>query len=223
MTRQTIFSALLLVTIFLSCNNSTQQRTIYIPADTTTSFRIENLWATPKKSFDFNSLGKSSDDTLHLVTCSQYVYFPFGKLTDKSSLKASLLKDFNVISSKLDTFTNIFLPSDPSDDFKQWSESLELELGGNKLSLFLDNDPEASTHGYIQSGQIVDSKVVFSDNIKVGMSVEDFYKRIFDHFPTELSKKYKVVEFESCVADVTHIYTFDSGQLSSVEFIPYSD
>jgi hypothetical protein len=187
--------------------------------DTTNSFKVDNYWVTPKKSFDFNSLGNLSADTFHLVTCSDYIYFPFGELKDRSSLKTSLLKDFNIISSKLDTFTNTLSPSDPSDDFKQWYESLELELGTNKLSLFLDNDPEASMHGYIRGGQIVDNKVLFLDNIKVGMSIEAFYKKFFDHIPIELIKKYKVVKFESCVTDVTHIYTFYNGQLSSVMFI----
>ena len=214
---------LFILTVFLSvisCSNpSGYKSTTNNSVDTTKSFKVDSYWMTPKKSFNFNSLGKSSVDTLHLVTCSSYVYFPFGKLTDKSSLKASLLKDFNIISSKLDTFTNIMLPSDPSDDFKQWSETIELELGANKLSLFLDNNPESSMHGYIRGGQILDSKVLFLNNIKVGMSIEDFYKNFFDYFSIALSKKYKVVELESCVADVTQIYTFDDGLLISVKFI----
>lgn len=183
--------------------------------DTANSFKVDNYWATPKKSFDFNSLRKSSGDTLHLVTCSNYVYFPFGKLSNKSSLTTSLLKDFTVTNFQRDTFTNTNV--DPP--LFQWSESMDLGLEGNKLKIFLDNDPEASVHGYIQGGQIVDSKVFFSENIKVGISVHDFYKSFFDYFPVELTKKYKVVEFESCVTDITHIYTFDNGQLSSVKFI----
>ncbi len=157
-------------------------------------------------------------DTLHLVTCSQYVYFPFGELTDKSSLKESLLKDFTITNFKRDTFTN----TNVSPPFFQWSESLDLNLADNKLELFLDNDPEASLHGYIRGGIILDSKVVFSVGIKVGIYVDDFYKIFFDSFPSALKKKYSVVKFESCVADVTHIYTFEKGQLNSVKFIPYN-
>ena len=167
------------------------------------------------KSFDFNSLGQSSGDTLHLVTCSDYVYFPFGKLIDKSSLTTSLLKDFTITSFKRDTFTNTNI----TPPYFEWSESVILELTNNKLNIFLDNDPEASTHSYIRGGQIVDNKVVFTDNIKVGMSIEDFYKTFFEYFPTELNRKYKVIEFESCVTDVTHVYTFDKGLLSSVKFV----
>lgn len=179
------------------------------------SFKVDNYWLTPKKSFDFISLGKLSDDTLHLVTCCNYVYFPFGKLTDKSSIKTSLLKDFKITSFNRDTFTN----TNMTPPFFEWSESVSLTLADSELNLFLDNDPEASMHGYIRGGKIVDSQVIFSKNIRVGMRIEDFYKKFFDHFPTELYKKYKVVEFESCVADVTHVYTFENGILRSVKFI----
>jgi hypothetical protein len=183
--------------------------------DTTKSFKVDQYWLTPKKAFNFNSVGESSADTLCLVTCSKYVYFPFGKLTDKTSLTNSLLKEFTITSVKRDTFTN----TNMTPPVFEWSESLDLRLAGNRLSLFLDNDPEASMHGYIRDGQIVDSKVVFLDNIKVGMSNVDFYKKFFDYFPTALINKYNVVEFESCVSDIIHIYTFDMGQLKSVKFV----
>jgi hypothetical protein len=191
--------------------------------DTSISFKLDNYWATPKTSFNFNSLGKPSTDTLHLVTCADYVYFPFGKLNDKSQLKTSLLKDFNIISSQLDTFTHPMSPDDASDDFLLWSESVELELGTNTLSLFLDNDPNASTHSYLSGGQILDNKVVFQKNIKVGMSIEDFYEKFFVNFPNELHHTYKVIKLESCVSDLTHLYTFDKGQLRSVKFMSISD
>ena len=187
--------------------------------DTTASFKIDSYWVTPKTSFEFNSLGKTSTDTLHLVTCAEYVYFPFGKLNDKSQLKTSLLKDFNIISSQLDTFTHPMSPDDASDDFLLWSESLELELGVNKLSLFLDNDPFTAIHSYLSEGQILDNKVKLADNVNVGMSIEDFYEKFFEYFPTELNKKYKVIKFESCVFGITHLYTFDNGQLRSVKFM----
>jgi len=169
---------------------------------------------TPKNFFDFNSLGKSTGDTLHLVTCSQYVYFPFGKLTDRQSLEISSLNNFSVKEFKRDTFTNL----DVSPNL-QWSESMDLQLGDNKLRLFFDNNPEGSMHGYIRGGQIVDDKVALSEDVRVGMSLETFYSLFFSHFPVELQKKYRVLKFESCVTDVTHIYTFDSGQLSLVNFV----
>lgn len=192
-------------------NNSKADNSV----DTTISFKVDHYLVTPKKSFDFNSLGKSFGDTLHIVTCSDYVYFPFGKLADKSSLPISLLKDFTITNFKRDTFTN----TNMTPPFFEWNESVDLKLADNKLNLFLDNDPEASIHGYIRRGQIIDSKVIFSNNIKIGMSIDDFFKKFFEHFPTELQKKYKVVELESCVTDIIHIYTFDCGKLSCVKFI----
>ncbi len=216
MIRRTIPLVLLLGITFSECDNiSTHQRKTYIPSDSTTSFKIDNYWVTPKKSFEFNSLGQSLGDTLHLVTCSKYVYFPFGKLTDKSSLTASLLKDFTITHIIRDTFANTNI----SPPFFEWSESIDLKLANNKLNLFLDNDPEASIHGYIRGGQIMDTNVVFANSIKVGMRTEDFYIIFFDYFPTELNKKFVAVKLESCVTDVTHIYTFNNGQLTSVKFI----
>jgi len=206
-------SILLLVT---ACSSGVNNKsTTDNPVDSTTSFKVDNYWLTPKKSFGFNSLGKSSGDTLHLVTCCNYVYFPFGELTDRSSIKTSLLKDFTIKSFDRDTFTN----TNMTPPFFEWSESVNLTFADNELNLFLDNDPEASMHGYIRGGQIVDSKVTFSENIRVGMSIEAFYKKFFDYFPMELNKRFNVVEFESCVADVTHVYTFEKGLLRSVRFI----
>lgn len=194
--------------MFSSCDHSlTQETATYIPSDTSTSFKINNYWVTPKISFDFNSLGISSGDTLNLVTCSEYVYAPFGLLTDKGQFKNSLLKDF----TSNDTLLGLQ---------GEWQiEAQTLKLNSNKLLLFFDNDSESSKHSYILDGEIVDDKVQFSDKIKVGMSIEDFYKTFFDYFPTVLHRKYKIVELESCVTDVIHIYAFNNGQLSSVKFI----
>ena len=101
----------------------------------------------------------------------------------------------------------------------EWTESMVLQLGDNHLDLFLDNDPEASTHGYIRGGEIADDKVVFLDNINVGMQIEDFYRKFFDYFPPELNNTFSVVAFEACVTDITHIYTFKNGRLKSIKFI----
>jgi len=182
--------------------------------DTTKSFRVDNYWATPKKSFDFNSLGKPSADTLHLVTCSQYVYYPFGLLNKKSDLKTSLLKQFTISNCKREAYMN----HDISED-SLWSESFELTLGRNKLNIFLDNDPEASTHSYLSSGEIYDSKVDLLDDIKIGMNINEFYKSFFDYFPTELENTFKVIKFESCVQSITHIYIFNNGKLSIIKFV----
>lgn len=178
------------------------------------SFKIGDYRVTPKEMFDFNSLGKSSSDTLNLVACSNYVFYPFGFINDKSAIKASLLKNFIVTNIKRNAFVNYDISNDSI-----WNETLELQLGINKLTLFLDNDPEASTHSYISKGEILDNKVDFAENVKIGMSVNEFYKVFFDKFPSQLENTFTVVEFESCVQSIKHIYNFDNGKLSSVKFI----
>jgi hypothetical protein len=164
MTRLITILLLIFPFLFDSCNNLTNQKNEKeTTCDTTKSFKIDNHWITPKLNLQFNSLLKSAQDTLDLVICTQYIYFPFGLLYDKSDLPKSLLKSFRITKSDLDTFTNYRVGPNP---FNQWSESIELELGSNKLNLFLDNDPEASTHSYILGGEIIDNKVELLNKIK---------------------------------------------------------
>lgn len=211
-----ILHVLIFYVVLTSCNNRQNNNSFAVNSvDKTKSFKLNSYWVTPKKTFKFNSLGKSSGDTLHLVTCSDYVYYPFGKLTDQSSISESLLREFTITNVKRDTFTNTNL----TPPFFQWNESIDLTFADNKLNLFLDNDPEASIHGYIRGGQVVDSKVLFLEGIKIGININDFLNIFFDYFPAELQTKYNVVKFESCVTDITHIYIFKKGQLSSVIFI----
>jgi len=215
MTKGLLFSIISLTILCSSCDSSSNESlTTFVPADTTNSFKIENFWLTPKKSFELNVV-KYSVDTLTLVTCSEYVYFPFGKLTNKLSIETSLLKDFNVVEIQRDTFTNTNL----NPPVFQWTEFLKLRLDDDSLNIILDNDPEASKHGYIQKGTITSDKVVFTNKIKIGMAAVNFYSLFFDKFPIELRKKIKTIQLESCVTDIIHIYNFDDGQLISVTFV----
>lgn len=176
-------------------------------------FKIGNYRVTPKPTFDFHSMGKSSRDTLNLVSCSNYVLFPFGVIKDKSDLKISVLKKFTIANSKRNAFVNYDISQDTL-----WYESLELKSGINELTLFLDNDPEASIHSNISHGKIYNSNVDFINNIRIGISINEFYKTFFDVFPSELEKEFKVIEVESCVNSIKHIYSFENGKLSSVKF-----
>jgi hypothetical protein len=154
-------------------------------------------------------------DTLKLVTCAEFVYYPFGKLTNKLSITTSLLKDFNVVEFQRDTFTNTNL----NPPVFQWTEFLKLHLDNDSLNIILDNDPEASKHSYMQKGTITSAKVVFSNKIKIGMDAVNFYSLFFEKFPNELRNKIKTIQLESCVTDIIHIYNFDDGQLVSVTFV----
>jgi len=49
------------------------------------------------------------------------------------------------------------------------------------------------------------------------MSVDDFYKCFFDHFPLELENRYKFFELESA-DEIKHIYSFENNKLKVVKF-----
>jgi hypothetical protein len=193
--------------LFSACNQpaSRQNNKKSIHIDTSKSFRIDTYWATPKKSFDFNSLEKSSDDTLALVTCAEYVYSPFGVINNKHALKNSLLKNLAIVSR--------------TDTMDVGPEEFQiLKLKSSKLIFFFDNDTEASKHSSISKGEINDSEVKFDKGIRVGMKIGKFYETFFDYFPEELKTKYQVIVLISCVDDIKHIYTFKNGILNSVIF-----
>jgi len=193
--------------IFLDgCTNSTNQELkIVVPSDTTKSFRIGNCWLTPKPSFDFNSIRFANGDTLDLVTCSNYVYFPFGKIDNKNELKGSLLKDFNT-TSRTDSLDNgIF-------------EFQILKINSSKLILFFDNDPESTISSYIIKGEINEKNIRFVNNVTIGMSQNDFVNEFFDLFPNELIDKYNVIILVSCVSGLKHVYTFKDNRLNSIRF-----
>ena len=206
-----------LLTILFSCDNQSSpvENAHDGPVDTSNAYIVEKFWVRPKSAFELHSIPQHHLDTLHLVSCADFVYFPFGKLTDSASLSSSLIKEFKITSFKRDTFTNTNV-----HPAMQWNETLYLTLNKNRLQLFLDNDPEASTHGYIQTGQIVDDKVTLVNNIRVGMGAGEFYGQFFEKFPADLINKYKVVKLESCVLDITHVYHFSDGRLKSIQFLP---
>jgi hypothetical protein len=192
--------------LVIGCSNSTNQRLkIVVPSDTTKSFRIGDYWLTPKPSFDFNSVGIANGDTLDLVTCSDYVYFPFGKINNKNELKGSLLKNLNAISRTDSLDNGIF-------------EFQILKTNSSKLILFFDNDPEATISSYIIKGEINEKNIRFVNNVTIGMSQNDFVIEFFDLFPNELIDKYNVIVLESCVSGLKHIYTFMDKRLNSIRF-----
>jgi hypothetical protein len=190
----------------VGCANSNNRGLkIVVPSDTTKSFMIGDFWLTPKSSFDFNSVGNAIGDTLDLVTCSDYVYFPFGKINNKTELKTSLLNNFKIID-RSDSLVNGFF------------EFQILNLNSNKLILFFDDDPEATISSYIFKGEINDKSAKFINNVTIGMNKKDFLNEFFDSFPDELIDKYNVIILESCVTGTNHVYTFKDNKLKSIRF-----
>lgn len=200
---------LFVVFVCISCRHPQKEALLKshtaLKIDTTKSFKVDTFWVTPKTSLQFNSLISSSNDTLDLVTCTEYVYSPFGILNDSSQLSKSLLKNFRI--------ANI---TDSSVNNRLVLQSLKLK--SSKLIVFFDHDPEASKESYIIKGEIYDRDVDFTKNIRIGMSENNFCGTFFKDFPSTLQKRYKVIVFQSCVEGIKHIYSFKDGELNSVKF-----
>ena len=203
---------LLIVAIFAlltACDNAKQLTKIensLQQIDTTKAIKIGNYWATPKSSFEFHSLQNTLGDTLSIVTCSEYVYYPFGSIKEKTEFQSSLLKNFSV-ANRIDNL-----------DIGEIEFNL-LKLKASKLIFFFDKNPEASEYSGLFKGEIYDKEVQFVNDVRIGMSKEEFCKIFFDNFSSDLLIKYKYIVLESCVQDMKHTYSFKDNKLYSVNFI----
>lgn len=199
---------IIIAIVFTSCKNDTslnKSEEVDFGVDTLNAVKIGTNWVIPKETLDFNSLIDFQADTLGIVTCSEYVYSPFGQIANKTELESSKLNNF-VIRNILEEIDNEIV------------EIQKLSLGSNRLVLFFANNLEGPKTSYIFKGEVFDSKVVFDKNIKIGMSIKAFFDEFFDAFPEELHALYQTVIFESCVNDINHTYSFKNGILKSVKF-----
>lgn len=194
---------------FISCIHEDNSSNISVQTtDTTKAFKVDAFWITPKPSLDFNALNKSFNDTLDLVICSAFSFSPFGKLSDTSGLKSKGLRNFN----KTDTLI----------DFGTQTKFLahKLKFKNSNLLIWFDTDLESSNHSYILSGDINDAEITLINETKIGMSKDTFISTYFEHFPKKLRDRYQVFVFETCVTDISHIYTFKNNNLINISFVP---
>ena len=176
-----------------------------ILVSSTTGQCADTLKVIPKESFEFNLLITTEPESLWLVTCGDFVYFPFGEISSKAELSSGLLKRFHVASTH-DTMVNgVF-------------ELHRLVLGSSKLILWFDDDSEATIESYILSGEIIDSSIHFINGIHVGSSLETFLATFLSSFPESVLKRCSTVIFESCVTGIRHVYYFRNGQLARIRF-----
>jgi hypothetical protein len=170
--------------------------------DSVKPVKIGKYYVFLNPSFAFDSVVKAANDTLYLVTCSDYVYSPFGKITSEKDLQSSSLRHF-AKSSKI---------------VSENDEVQSLKLGTNRLILFFDNDPSATRASYIIKGEINEPNVEFINGIKVGVNKRQFFDCFFKSVPKELENEFKIIIFESCVTGIKHTYFFDKGNLQYVKF-----
>lgn len=197
----------LILLLCTSCEKRSTQIDSPITIDTTKAVRIDNFWTVPKESFGFyanNATQASRQDTLFLVTCSEYVYSPFGPMETKLDLPKSRLRDFKVTDRT----------------FKQRNGDFEMQIlqfHSSRLILFFDTTSRVQST-YVFQGEINDNEVTFAENIKIGMSKKAFIDTFFDHFPTDKLINYNTIILEPCVENTKHVYSFTDDKLKRVEF-----
>jgi len=200
---------LFIFSIFFSRNSFGNQIINNTIIDSSKMFQIDNFWIYGNEKFEYISLVKSSNDTLKLIACSEFLCSPFGEIKNLQRLKESLLKKFKIIEVKKNK--SIIL-----DKYSL----LSLKYNYSFLNLLFCDYTRKSRYSYINSGEIVDSDVIFDNKIKIGLSIELFYTQFFNDFPNELKQRYNVIIFYPCIDNIpTHIYTFENGKLKNIKFV----
>ncbi len=177
--------------------------------DTSKSIKIGEYWVMPKDSFDLNEFSIDQSDTLTLVTCSDFVYYPFGKAENQNALAKGVLSEFKSVSKKKSISSYLVKYN-------------SLSLKSSRLVLYFDNDPEATINGYIFKGEVNDPEVRFINKTKIGLSKKDFISQFFNSFPADVLNKYNVIVFESCVTGSKQVYIFKDDVLKQILFSSYS-
>lgn len=166
------------------------------------SFEIEGFEIFPESDFEFNSLEKVNNDTLNLVICSSFVFYPFGGIESKNDLKSSLLNRF--------TCEEKIIPEGYYVEI--------LKFKSSKLVLFFDSDIEGARSSYIIQGEIFDNEIILDKNIRIGMSKKDFFSTFFKAFPQNLEQRFNFIGLIACVDGTNHNYTFENDILTEIKF-----
>jgi hypothetical protein len=175
--------------------------------DSVGSYKLNGGWLKARKSFEFNDSARFSGDTLYLVTCADFVYYPFGAIKNESELRRSLLKNFDAKTKVVSIEAN----------YKSTFHSLR--KGNNKLLLFFLNEDDEGWGSYIQKGILVDSSVALINGIKVGMPTSRFYSVFLTAMDAKLQRKVRFVVLEPCVdPNPRHVYSFGAGRLKTIRF-----
>jgi hypothetical protein len=158
-----------------------------------------------KPFFKDTCFTKFADDTLLIVSSSDFAYYPFGRIKDSAALLHSVLKDFKATEITHDTLS---------------FGTFDLTLNTNKIRLLFNNDPGTSPQVdyFIMKGEINDKSATLANGIKVGMDKKDFFNTFFDSFPEKVFTGCNIVVIQCCVDDVDQYYTFKNDILQSIKF-----
>ena len=60
--------------------------------------------------------------------------------------------------------------------------------------------------------------MIFSNNIRIGMSKKEFYNLLFDSYPQILEERFNEIGLVACVDGTNHYYSFKNDELIDIRF-----
>ncbi len=201
-----ISTALLIVSCKSGVKKNSSKRENYLDKKTIDSniSSVQNLSETLKKAaksnFELNVLF-IKNDTLELVSDSQFLYFPFGVFKNIQSLKHSL---------------NQFRDSIQKDSSS--NEELERMIFNKSFVKFYYDKDQGKFQ--IVSGQIIDENIVMINGIKLGMEKHEFLEEFFNFYKPIKVDNIKVIQLVSGLQGMTHYYYFNNdSKLVSIKLM----
>ena len=143
-----------------------------------------------------------NDDTLKIVTGITYLYYPFGKHSDIKDIEGFVRTG---IVKKL-SLKNLLVEGN----------SAQITQISTKNSIVKFTYDEETLRQEIVSAIIRDNNFPFIENIRIGMSKEDFLSLLFNHPPKVPEDTIKLI---SLVEGIKHYYIFAHNKLSEIRMV----
>jgi hypothetical protein len=159
----------------------------------------------PISGFEFDAAETRSPDTVHVVSCDDFLFSPFGHMKSARDLRRGILRNLKFHSTRKRQPNGIF-------------EYQYLQSATSRLILYFNTDIEAQRSSYVMRGQIRDSTIQLAKHIRLGMTKQEFVNTFFLRFPLDQLDRARVFVFETCLDDVRHFYFFDHNRLNKILF-----
>ncbi|GAA4381595.1 hypothetical protein [Hymenobacter koreensis] len=170
-------------------------------------YKVDNTWFIPKKSFEFNDSARIQGDTLTLITCANFIYYPFGNIQEESFLKSPLLKELTATQKVAHV------------DENQFKYHLLQKDESKLLFLFKEQKPDEYWGSYIERGIINNSSIMLSNGIRTGISIKEFYSKFFKQVNQDLHSRVSIIILEPCISgNPRHVYNFTDQKLKQIKF-----
>jgi len=185
---------ILIITIFISCSNKKQhiQDTLKIQTDSLDKYAKKEF-----RLIDF----KINDDTLKLISSSDFLDYPFGKYLKTVNFKKALPLLTKMELNKTDKDICKFIYK--SSYIKTFLSKSEDELSKKTV--------------WIVYAKIKDKEIALINGIKLEISKKEFLSKFFDQIPDDISK-INVIELIRGLDGVWQYYDFKEDKLIEIHF-----